>query len=64
MKTQTIFILETEELGNDINAILSQPGVEFVDMKVVEKHEDGAEPYCRGGIWLIIRQEMGSKDLV
>ncbi len=64
MKVQALFIPETEEMQNDINAILSQPNVEYVDMKLVPPSQIVNTEYDKGGVWLIVRVPEGSKPLV
>lgn len=62
--THTIFVPETPEMQEDINAILSHEGVEYVDMKVVAQHEGGCEPFCRGGVWIVYKQPADGKPLI
>lgn len=64
MKTQTLFIPCTPELQNDINAILAQPGVEYVDMKIVPPTVDTANDFACAGVWLVFRQVEGGRTLV
>lgn len=64
MLTRTLFIPCTPELQDDINAILAQPGVEYVDMKIVPPSSTEDAEYARGGVWLVFRQMEGSKPLV
>lgn len=64
MLTQTIFIPCTSELQNDINAILAQPGVEYVDMKIVPSTADVTNEYACKGVWLIFRCREEGKPLV
>lgn len=62
--TRTIFIPCTPELQNDINAILSQPGIEYVDMKFVPAMAGAPSEYDCAGVWLVFRQEEGALPLV
>ena len=64
MLTQTLFIPCTPELQNDINAILAQPGVEYVDMKIVPPTADTANDFACAGVWLVFHQVEGGRTLV
>lgn len=64
MLTQTLFIPCTPEQQNDINAILAQPGVEYVDMKIVPANGETQNEYACAGVWLVFRQMEGGRTLV